>query len=109
MQTVARILKQNLKRPGDLAARWGGEEFSVLLPMTDMSGAMIIAENIRAEIESTTIPCNNGASTNVTVSVGVNTYVPSHRDSLDNFILKADNALYTAKEAGRNRICKAHG
>ena len=105
LQTVASVYSKTLKRSGDFAARWGGEEFAVLLPMTDMCGALPIAENIRANIESTVIPAPDGTSTVVTVSIGVHSQTPSQNDSMDDFISKADNALYTAKETGRNRVC----
>ena len=107
LQTVANILQQTLKRPGDLAARWGGEEFAVLLPETDLNGALTIAEIIRANIEATVIPCRDNTSTSVTISIGVHTQIPSQSDSIDNFIFKADQALYTAKETGRNKVCPA--
>ena len=109
LKTVAGILERNLKRPGDLAARWGGEEFSVLLPMTDAAGALAMAESIRADIENAAIPCEDGSFTSVTASIGVNSVIPSRKDFLDAFLLKADNALYTAKETGRNRVCQASG
>ena len=105
LQIIADVLNKSLMRATDFAARWGGEEFAVLLPLTDMSGALPIAEHIRANIESTMIPCPDGTSTVVTVSIGVNSQIPSQNDSMDDFISKADNALYTAKEAGRNRVC----
>ena len=107
LQIVADTLRRNLLRATDFAARWGGEEFAVLLPMTDECGALPIAESIRANIESTNIPCFDGTFTKVTVSIGLNMQMPEKGDSMDDFISKADKALYTAKESGRNRICKA--
>jgi len=107
LQTVANTLKRNLFRSTDFAARWGGEEFAVLLPMTDNRGALTIADNMRAGVERMAIPCFDGTSTNVTISVGLNTQTPSKDDSVGDFISKADKALYTAKETGRNRVCKA--
>ena len=101
---VAQTLSLALKRPADLASRWGGEEFAVLLPSTDLDGAMTIAEFVRINVENAVIQCPNGAISNVTVSIGENTQIPLLGDSIDEFISKADTALYTAKKMGRNRI-----
>ena len=108
LQKVVDLVKQNLSRAADFMARLGGEKFAVLLPMTDMTGALSIAENIRTTVESTIIPCLNGVPTNITVSIGVNSQMPSQDDSVDFFIFQADNALFTAKEMGRNRACTIH-
>ena len=107
LQTVACSLKKSMRRPADFASRWGGEEFAILLPSTEASGALSIAEGVREEIERTAIPRPGGEHVKVTVSIGVNSLIPSQDDSMDDFILKADKALYTAKETGRNRVCKA--
>ena len=107
LQTVADTLRRNILRSTDFAARWGGEEFAVLLPMTDECGALSIAESIRANVENASIPCFDGTFTKVTVSIGLNMQMPEKGDSMDDFISKADKALYTAKETGRNRVCKA--
>jgi diguanylate cyclase (GGDEF)-like protein len=105
LQSVAKTVVQSLKRPGDFAARWGGEEFVVLLPNTDASGAMNIAERIRLNISNVLIPCADGTETKITISIGVKTQSPWRENSLDNFIAGADKALYKAKETGRNRVC----
>jgi len=107
LQAIAKALTVALKRSTDLAARWGGEEFAVLLPATDMDGALVIAEQIRAKIENTVIRCPGGANTNITVSIGVNAQIPTQNDSIAKFISKADTALYTSKEMGRNRVTQA--
>jgi len=107
IQIVAQTLSMALKRPADLAARWGGEEFAVLLPVTDRSGATVIAEFIRSNIEAAPLECSSGVSTSITVSIGVHSHIPEKGDSIDEFISKADTALYTAKEMGRNRVCFA--
>jgi len=98
LKAVARTIEQTLKRPGDLVARWGGEEFVVLLHNTNSQGALGVAEAIRANIEKETV---------VTVSIGMNTQIPEQNSSLDRFISAADDALYKAKEMGRNRVCTA--
>ena len=105
MQAVAKTIAQSLNRPGDFAAHWGGEEFVVLLPNTDIDGAIHIAERIRLNISNIVIPCADGAETKVTISIGANTQAPRQDSSREGFISKADKALYAAKEAGRNRVC----
>jgi diguanylate cyclase (GGDEF)-like protein len=98
LQAVAKAITQTINRAGDFAARWGGEEFVVLLPNTDIDGALNIAESIRANVEK-------GAK--ITISIGVNTLIPTQNSSLDGFISAADDALYKAKEMGRNKVCKS--
>ena len=105
LQTIAKLIPMSFRRPGDFAARWGGEEFAVLLPNTPLENAVGIAEKIRASIEDAQIPCHNGSIIKITVSIGVNTQIPSQSSAVDDFILKADTALYAAKEAGRNKVC----
>ena len=107
LQAIAGTLTQTLKRPADFAARWGGEEFAVLLPSTDIDGAMLIAELIRESIENTSIPCSADIFTHVTVSIGANARLPAQNDSMNDFIHCADMALYAAKETGRNKVCRA--
>ncbi|MDR0305083.1 MAG: diguanylate cyclase [Chitinispirillales bacterium] len=107
LQTVAKILTHTLKRSGDFAARYGGEEFSVLLPNTDIDGVTDIAEQIRKAIEKESIPCKDGSITNVTISIGVHSLEPSQNDTIQSLIAKADEALYAAKNTGRNKVCRA--
>jgi diguanylate cyclase (GGDEF)-like protein len=102
---VARVLTWTLKRVSDCLARWGGEEFTVLLPNTDLNGGMAIAEQIRKNVELEELLCDNGKITKLTISIGVNTDSPTLSNSIDEFISRADEALYTAKNNGRNRIC----
>jgi len=104
LREIAKIFPQSLKRPGDFAARWGGEEFAVLLPNTPLSGALDIAERIRATVEKKGIPCADATMLNITISIGVNSKTPAKGDSITNFISDADRALYDAKQAGRNSV-----
>ena len=106
LQTAAKVITQTLKRPTDFAARWGGEEFIVLLRDTGISGALDIAERIRRNVESAQIPCADGTMTHITISIGiaVQETMPCVC-SISEFLSKADKALYTAKETGRNRVC----
>jgi len=106
LQTVANVLIRSTKRMVDFAARWGGEEFVVLLPQTDSAGAMIVAENIRKKIADATIQSADEAAARIRVSIGANTIVPTADSLLRDFITDTDKALYAAKGAGKNRICE---
>ncbi|MCL2164441.1 MAG: diguanylate cyclase [Oscillospiraceae bacterium] len=106
LRTIAAVLSRNLKRPADLVARWGGEEFAVLMPSTDDKGAFSVAESIRSDIQEAPILCPDFGYTYLTVSIGINTQVPSTEDSVDDFLTLADNALYRAKDTGKNRVCR---
>ena len=101
---VAQGISDALKRSSDFTARWGGEEFTVLLPNTDSAGGMVIAEQIREAVESIEIPYADGYITRVTVSVGLNTLHPTAESSIDEFISNADKALYVSKTMGRNKV-----
>ena len=103
LKTVAKTIKRSIKRSIDFAARWGGEEFVVLLPATDSNGAFKVAEKIRIAIENATVPCDVEKGKKITVSVGVSSQIPLKSVPIGDFIAKADNALYKAKETGRNR------
>ena len=105
LQAVAKTVSQSLYRPGDFVARWGGEEFIVLLPNTGIKGVQSIAERVRRDICNMVISCTDGTETKVTASIGVKTQAPRQDSSRDNFISEADKALYQAKESGRNRVC----
>jgi diguanylate cyclase (GGDEF)-like protein len=104
LQAVVKSLQQAFNRPADFAARWGGEEFIVLLPNTSLSGAMNVAEKIRMGVEKTEIPYYEGVIIKLTVSIGVNSLIPEQDSSMNAFISNADKALYAAKEAGRNKV-----
>lgn len=95
----------DLLRMGDLFGRYGGEEFAVILPNTDLAGGEEVAERIRKTIANNTIDYQ-GQNIQVTVSIGV--AVLSPQDSrYEDLISQADIALYKAKNSGRNRICLA--
>jgi diguanylate cyclase (GGDEF)-like protein len=98
LRSVARLMKTCL-RNFDTLARYGGEEFAVILPQTNMESAMIIAERLRSVIASAEI----GYAGNVSASFGVATY-PHHARSGDRLRVVADEYLYRAKRAGRNRV-----
>jgi len=105
LQTIAGIFRQTLVRSTDYVARWGGEEFVVLLPGTNIDGAMKIAERIRSDVADMVVTCADGSDTYVTVSIGVHSQSPEPDDLTNDFVTKADRALYVAKEFGRNKVC----
>jgi len=105
LQSVARSISQQSKRPADLVARYGGEEFVVILPNTDIEGATHLAEQIRKQVQLLNIPHKNSPVTPiVTISLGVSTVVPVPDYSPEQLLAGADQCLYQAKKAGRNRV-----
>jgi len=103
LQKIAEELKRSTYRPKDLVARYGGEEFMILLPDTDKNAAQLVANKIKAYIEEMKIPhAASAVSQLVTVSMGIATvYIQNHH--ADDLIKAADECLYLAKDAGRNR------
>jgi len=105
LRQVAQAIDQAIRRPADLAARYGGEEFAVILPNTTASGAMTVAESIRAAIAGLRIHhAHSQISGWLTISMGVSSYPPTPETSLETLIAIADAALYAAKDQGRDRI-----
>jgi len=104
---LARILENNI-RISDVAARLGGEEFTIILPDTDLTGARILAERLRNKICQTPVKLAEG-SLSITVSMGIASYWGTKgriqgNEVLENLIKKADSAMYLAKQKGRNRV-----
>ena len=103
LKSLAETMTETLKRSVDFCARWGGEEFVILLPGTDKAGAAVVAEEVRENVEAMIIETEDGGKTKITVSIGVNSLIPEALNTVKDFIEKADQALYKAKESGRNR------
>ena len=104
LKSIAQAIQQSVHRPADLAARFGGEEFVVILPSTPLAGAQLVGENIRRSIEELHIPhTGSSVADHATVSVGGAFRIPTADDSLVALIGSADSALYEAKKQGRNR------
>lgn len=102
LRETAKIIKNNIRDGIDVAARWGGEEFVIVLPFTDVDGAYKIAERIRANISSHKYP---GLPENyiITASFGLATY-PIHAKTKNDLFKKADEAAYISKKNGKNRV-----
>ncbi len=102
---VADTIHNQCKRPADIVCRYGGEEFSIILPNTDKEGSKHIAEQILTSIIDLKIPHENSTiSDYITVSMGIHSCIPDKNNSIRELILHADQALYEAKNAGRNQI-----
>jgi diguanylate cyclase (GGDEF)-like protein len=105
LKAIGKVVADKKRRPGDVAARYGGEELVVLLPGTDVVGAITVAENIRAAIEDLELKHTGNITGHVTVSAGVEAFVPVRYESEPVDLIKAaDQALYRAKSLGRNRV-----
>jgi diguanylate cyclase (GGDEF)-like protein len=106
MRALALVLAQSL-RAMDLAARYGGEEYAVILPETDGASACQVAEHLRQMVAQLPLAPQAGAS-QVTISLGV-AVAPEHGATPDDLVRAADAALYEAKRLGKNRVCFASG
>ncbi len=99
---IAKTAKEIVKRPVDLLARYGGEEFAVILPNTGQSGASVVAEQIKSAINNLGIPHGRTEKQIVTLSLGIATQIPLVYQTPQKLILEADQALYQAKQQGRD-------
>lgn len=101
---VSSVLRK-MTRKSDVICRFGGEEFLVLFPETNIDGSYVIAEKIRSYLEKTPLIIGDGEELNVTVSIGVTEFDSENDLSIEEVIHKADNLMYEAKKGGRNRTC----
>ncbi len=110
LKRVAGTLGAGLMRPDDFLARYGGEEFAVILPQTDLAGACVVAERLRASVQRLGIehPASPVAR-HVTISQGVASQIPERGSNCSRLVAWADQALYEAKKSGRNRVHTAIG
>ncbi len=104
LKIVAHELGKSLCRSADMLFRYGGEEFACLLPETDASGAMAVANRMLERVRALRIEHASSDKRMVTLSIGVCTLVPQQHSHAEAFINLADKALYRAKDLGRNRI-----
>ena len=107
IQQIAEVLSDCAKRSSDMVARYGGEEFIIVLPHTEKEKALELAEQMRRRVEEISVPhLHSDIADHITISLGVNTIIPSNESSIEEFINNTDKALYKAKEK-RNCTCLA--
>jgi diguanylate cyclase (GGDEF)-like protein len=110
LRQVASTLKAVGRRPADLAARYGGEEFAIVLPATAMEGAVDVAKSLTRAIEGMSIPhARSGVSPTISLSQGIASLIPAQDTTPESVIQLADQALYQAKQQGRNRYVVSKG
>jgi diguanylate cyclase (GGDEF)-like protein len=103
LRTVAGLIETYGRRTGDLVARYGGEEFALLAPVTDAAEALALAQAICRELERLALPHAQSQYGVITISIGVAALVPGDDNDSGMLVRRADQALYRAKQAGRNR------
>jgi diguanylate cyclase (GGDEF)-like protein len=106
LRRVAKVLREVVHRTTDLVARYGGEEFTIILPNTEVAGAYTVAEKIRKNIAKQKFE-TDGITFSITISIGLMGDEPSKESSADFWLKEADDALYKAKEEGRNKVVLA--
>ena len=104
LRQVAEALAAVISRGGDLVARFGGEEFAVLLPNTDSVGAVVVAESLRSAVNRLAIEHKDSPFQTLTMSFGLAIGCPEREEGPEKLLEKADKALYQAKAAGRNNV-----
>ena len=107
LRALGKTLAQTGRRAGDLVARYGGEEFVVMLPGVKLPDVLERARHIQQEVRALAIAHAGTPATIVTVSIGVAVQIPSRQQPADDLLRRADQALYQAKRAGRNRVSAA--
>ena len=99
---VANLIRLTIRKL-DYACRFGGEEFIILLPNTDLGQARSVAERLREVIQNTPL-LHNGHTLSITASLGVGEFRANHSDTPEGFVERVDSLLYEAKNDGRNRV-----
>lgn len=107
LRLISQALTAAMDRGGDLIARYGGEEFAAVLPETSSGGALFVAERMKQAIDQLKLPNTGSPFGHITASFGIASVVPQAETSPLTLLDAADHALYEAKHAGRNRVCRA--
>ena len=107
LRQIGQVLKTSIKRAGDVAARYGGEEMAILLPNTTIDGAKAVADRVMSALRQIGIRHKDSPTRVVTVSCGIHALVPRRGQHIPADIVQAaDAALYSAKAAGRDQaVC----
>ncbi|MBI4834586.1 MAG: GGDEF domain-containing protein [Planctomycetes bacterium] len=103
LREITKLIEKNLRKTSS-AYRYGGEEIAIILPNTDLKGAIQAAERVRKKVESYRIIIQEGSKIEVTISLGVSEY-NDHMEDVAHLISRADKSLYQAKQTGRNKVC----
>ncbi len=106
LQHTADILRASIRRL-DIACRYGGEEFAIILPGTSLLTSLTVAERIRTTLKETPVITQSGKTLTVTASIGVAVFQQPFQDTAQSLIKRADEQLYRAKHKGRNQVCHA--
>jgi len=107
LRAVAGMVSAKVFRPADLVGRYGGEEFAIVMPGTDLDGAISVAERVREAVEAMDIQHRaSDTASHITLSIGVASVVPTSAVKPDVLVAAADAALYRAKHGGRNRVAQ---
>ncbi len=104
LKVISGFLQTQIKRSTDIAARYGGEEFVVVVQDTDLEGVLKIAQEIRKGVEALKIEHSESEHKYVTISIGIAYEIPDHHEITEEFVSRADKAMYKAKNTGRNKI-----
>jgi diguanylate cyclase (GGDEF)-like protein len=104
LRCIARVIAGTLQRHSDVAARFGGEEFAVILPDTELEAALRVAESVRQAVVTMNLPHTGNPDGIQTISIGVAAGVPQRNASVTSLLTASDHALYRAKYLGRNRV-----
>lgn len=108
LAAIADVARRACTRPGSVACRWGGDEFLVVLPATDLPAAAAIADDVLAAVRSLPGDRAAGSGRSLTVSIGVSATLPSPDGDAGPLVAAADKAMYAAKQSGRDRRVAAH-
>jgi diguanylate cyclase (GGDEF)-like protein len=104
LRCIAKVIAGTLQRHSDVAARFGGEEFAVILPDTELEAALRVAESVRQAVVTMKLPHSGNPDGIQTISIGAAAGVPQRNASATSLLTASDHALYRAKYLGRNRV-----